>query len=164
MSEPSAKRFKYQYTTEQKCWLVDFSENNPKLSAEDLGKKLAEHVNAGRARDQLQVEPPKKNTVNDWRRERVALRAKLNTSLAAGGKRDKKAKCPKLEEALQLWFQQQEQRGLTVQDEHLRGQAIRFAEGLKIPLTGDNAFSFSSGWLAGWLQKAQGHQVSCAAR
>jgi hypothetical protein len=152
-SEPSAKRFKYQYTTEQKCWLVDFTENNPKLGAEDLGQKLAEHVNAGRARDQLPVEPPKKNTVNDWRRDRVALRAKLHTSLARGGKRDKKAKYPELEEALQLWFKQQEQRGLTVQDEHFRGQAIRFAEGLKIPVTGDNAFSFSNGWLDGFKKR-----------
>jgi hypothetical protein len=153
MSEPSAKRFKYQYTTEQKCWLVDFTENNPKLGAEDLGQKLAEHVNAGRARDQLPVEPPKKNTVNDWRRDRVALRAKLHTSLARGGKRDKKAKYPELEEALQLWFKQQEQRGLTVQDEHFRGQAIRFAEGLKIPVTGDNAFLFSNGWLDGFKKR-----------
>jgi hypothetical protein len=45
--QPPTKRGKYAaYSLEEKVWLLDHAAKNPRVSADDLGKALAAHVNA----------------------------------------------------------------------------------------------------------------------
>ncbi len=46
-AQPPAKWGKYAaYSIPEKIWLLDYGKQNPKVSAEDLGKALAAEVNA----------------------------------------------------------------------------------------------------------------------
>jgi hypothetical protein len=54
--QPTVKRKKRAhnaFTTEEKLWLLKLAENNPTMSAIDLGKALANHVNHQRSTDQV---------------------------------------------------------------------------------------------------------------
>jgi hypothetical protein len=46
-AQPAAKRAKYTaYSLAEIIWFLDFSEQNPKVNAEDCGKALAAEVHA----------------------------------------------------------------------------------------------------------------------
>lgn len=139
---PKKKRPRHDWTIADKIWLLDFRAKSPKTNAVDLGVELAKHVNASRTRDQVQIAPPGKSTVNDWIRAEKQLR-ELFSSHSQDIQRARGPSHPDLEDALELWFRQQESRQLTLTNEMVRAQARRFAPQLNVPDT----FSFSDGWL-----------------
>ena len=47
------KRSHTAWTAEDKVWVLDYAAQNPKISAQDLGVALANHVNAKRSDDQI---------------------------------------------------------------------------------------------------------------
>ena len=63
---PDKKRCRHDWTLPDKIWLLDFHSKNPKMDAVGIGKELSEHVNESRTRDQAEISPPGKSTVNDW--------------------------------------------------------------------------------------------------
>jgi hypothetical protein len=86
--QPPTKRGKCAaYSLEEKVCLLDHAAKNPKVSADELGKALAAHVNA-QLPGQEKRRAPGKNTLNGWKREdakpdsstRRNLRLALQTS------------------------------------------------------------------------------------
>jgi hypothetical protein len=88
----------------------------------NLGTVLADHLNAQRSSDKVRISAPGKATVNDWKHNEQSLRQKFE-SRGPVRKRARAAQHPQLEEALALWFAQQEQRELTITDEMLGTKA-----------------------------------------
>jgi hypothetical protein len=139
------KRQKRAHNPFTKLWLLNLAENNPKMSAIDLGRALAHHVNSQRSSDQVPRTAPGKATVNDWRKNAVSIRNTVATDHGAAARRDRAAKHPVLEDALYLWFRQQEARDLTITDEVLTGQAKVFGSQEVMNVRAD--FQHSKGWL-----------------
>ena len=137
----SGKRKRAAYATAQKLWLIDLSERDPSLSTVELGRRLAEHVNEGRSRDLVPFEPPGKNMIIDWKRDRKELRKKLETH--GDIKKSRSVQFPQLEEAMHIWVVQMEQRGAPLMSEVLLEQAKTFGAQLQVP----ENFSYSNGWL-----------------
>jgi hypothetical protein len=108
---------------------------------------------------EAQVLPPGKSTVNDWHKPAKAQQIRQQLQQAVTGneqaKRQRKAKFPELEQALALWFRQQELRDLPITDELLREQAKTFGPHFDVP----DSFSFSDCWL-GKFKKRQGIKQS----
>jgi hypothetical protein len=147
------KRHRQDFTLVHKVWLLDYSDKHPGVNAVDLGKALADHINGQRADDQVPVLPPGKTTVNDWRRAAEQIREQFQKVTAGNdnAKRQRSARFPALEEALAIWFRQQEARDLPITDEVLRGQAKIFGQQFDLP----PSFAFSDGWLDNF-KKRQG--------
>jgi hypothetical protein len=120
-TEKRQKRALNPFTAEEKVWLLNFADHNPKVSSTDLGRALADHVNSQRSADQVQRIAPGKSTVNDWRKNAASIRNAVASQYGAAAKRDRAAKRPEQEDALHLWFRQQETRDRTITDEVLVG-------------------------------------------
>jgi hypothetical protein len=125
--EPQPKRARHVWTLGDKLWLLDYADNNPKVSNADLAKALARHLNEGRPCDCVAVEPPSKQRVSEWKKNAADIRQQNVDSVASSQKRARTPKHHMLEEALALWFPQQEARSLIVPNDILRAQAKRFA-------------------------------------
>jgi hypothetical protein len=153
MAQPQAKRTRRDFTLSEKIWLLDYSDRNPRVSAKDLGQVLADHINSHRSSDQQAVPAPGKSTVNDWKKISANLRVQVQQSTVHNeqSRRFRAAKFPELEQALALWFRQQEARDLPVTDELLCGQAKLFGPQFNMP----QSFAYSDGWL-GKFKKRQG--------
>jgi hypothetical protein len=67
----------YAFSIEDKVWLIDLAERNPALGSVDLGRRVADHVNEGRGKELVVANPPPKNTINDWKRQKDKLRGQL---------------------------------------------------------------------------------------
>jgi hypothetical protein len=50
-TQPSKKRKHGSYSNSEKAWLVEIYDENSRLSAQELGERLAEHVNSKRSAD-----------------------------------------------------------------------------------------------------------------
>jgi hypothetical protein len=146
-AQPAAKRAKYTaYNLAEKIWLLDSSEQNPKVNAEDCGKALAAEVNA-KVQEHERRSPPGKNTVNDWRKMREKLREEQYEKEFAQGTVDKTrvkaAMHGQMEEALYVWFRQMQARDMALTDEILRGKAMQLGPRFEVPAK----FGHSPGWL-----------------
>jgi hypothetical protein len=153
----AAKRARHDFTLADKVWLLDYSERNPGINATDLGVALAQHINSTRSQDQVSIPAPKKSTVNDWRKAAHKLREQWQKA-NPGNNKSKRQRVPKhaqLEQALALWFGQQEARDLAMTDEMLREQARQFAPHFDVP----NDFRYSNGWLANFKRRQGIKQV-----
>jgi hypothetical protein len=62
----------YAFTIEDKVWLIDLAERNPAL--ETVDRHLADHVNAGRGKVLVVANPPPKDPINDWKRQKDKFR------------------------------------------------------------------------------------------
>lgn len=141
MVDPPKKRQQpFSFTVEQKLWLIELSERE-KLSNEELGLRLAEHVNKDRPAELVRVNPPGKSTIKDWKRDRAKLRAQLEQK-GVESKRHRKEQYPELEEALFIWLQQMDNMGIYVNTEMLLEKAKEFGAALNIPDT----FGYSPAW------------------
>jgi hypothetical protein len=89
----------YAFTIEDKVRLFDLAERNPALGIVDLGRRLAEPVKEGRGKELVVANPPPKNTINDWKRQKDKLRGQL-AQKGSSSKRHRKEHYPQLEEAL----------------------------------------------------------------
>jgi Tc5 transposase DNA-binding domain len=149
--QPASKRSRRDWTLADKIWLLDYRDKNKnqKPGAVSLGLALADHLNKSRSADQKPIEPPSKSTVNDWIRDAAKLREHSVTAATQQQQRARAASHPRMEEALAIWFQQQEVRGLVVTNELLRGQARTFAPNFNV----SDDFAFSDGWLQGFKQR-----------
>ena len=148
-AQPTKKRKHEAYTASDKAWLLDYFDRNPRVSAQELGVRLADHVNSKRTADQVEKPAPGKAPVNDWKKAAVSIRAMAAGEASAAGTRNCAAKHPRMEEALHLWFRTQEQRDLVITDELLINQAKLFGAQCEVP----EAFAFSRGWLQGFKKR-----------
>jgi hypothetical protein len=153
MAQPRAKRTRRDFTLSEKIWFLDYSDRNPRVSAQDLDQALADHINSQRSSDQVADPAPGKSTVRDRKKISVKLRAQSQqgTEHNEQSRRFRAAKFPELEQALALWFRQHEARDLPITDELLCGQAKLFGPQLNVP----ESFACSDGWL-GKFKKRQG--------
>jgi hypothetical protein len=145
---PPTKRGKYSaYTLEEKVWLLNHADNNKSLKAEDLASALALHVNEGQPADRVPRTAPSKQSVNDWRKAANSLRQQLAERSSKGQavttQRNKAARYPELEEALFVWFRQQQSNDMTITEQLLREQAQVFGAKFNV----HESFIFSSGWM-----------------
>jgi hypothetical protein len=62
----------YAFTIEDKVWLIDLAERNPSL--ETVHRHSDDHVNAGRGKELVVANPPPKDPINDWKRQKDKLR------------------------------------------------------------------------------------------
>jgi hypothetical protein len=67
----------YAFSIEDRVWLIDLAERNPALGSVDLGRRVADHVNEGIGKELVVANPPPKNTINDWKRQKDRLRGQL---------------------------------------------------------------------------------------
>jgi hypothetical protein len=149
MPQPQSKRARHDFTLSEKVWLLDYSEKNPKVNAKDLSQALADYINRQRSVDQVPVSAPGKSTVNDWRKSACQLRNQLAVTGSDQSKRNRAAQFPLLDQALVLWFKQQEARDLPITDELLREQAKRFGSAFDVP----SSFSYSAGCLVNFKKR-----------
>lgn len=148
MTEPTKKRLRHDFSLEEKLWLLDYRQQHPKVSATVLAKELAKHLNASRSKDQVEIAPPGKSTVNDWVRSEQKLRQ--NSSVHSNStQRIRAAANPQLEQALAMWFHQQEARDLIITNDMVVGQAKALAARFNV----GNSFAFSDGWIAGFKSR-----------
>lgn len=145
MPPRAEKRPRRDFSLHEKVWLLDFKEKNPKATIPDCGYALAKHLTSQQGEDQRPVSAPARQTVNGWLKQEEKLRqqaANLKGS-NADAKRMRKVLVPELEEALVLWFHQQQARKLVINDDVLREQARVFSKSFDVP----EDFTFSNGWL-----------------
>jgi hypothetical protein len=62
-TQPSKKRKHESYSNSEKAWLLEIYDENSRLSTQELGERLAEHVNSKRSADLVPKLPPGKQTV-----------------------------------------------------------------------------------------------------
>jgi hypothetical protein len=145
-AQPAAKRAKYTaYTLAEKIWLLDFSEQNPKVNAKDFGKALAAEVNA-KVQEHERRSPPSKNTVNGWKKMREKLKEQNEKEFAQGTVDKTRVKADmhgQMEEALYVWFRQMQARDMALTDDILCGKGMQLGPRFEVSAT----FGYSPGWL-----------------
>jgi hypothetical protein len=76
----AAKCARHDFALADRACLLDYSERNPGINANDLSVALAQHINSTRSKGQVSIPAPKKSTLNDWRKAAHKLREQWQTA------------------------------------------------------------------------------------